>query len=439
MNKKYTFLTGVLLLCFSIGNAQETLTKSDAASLALEQNFGIKIAKNFVNIAKNNASIYNSGYLPRLSASAGAGYRNNSTENTTQSGVITENNNAESKSLNAAINLNYTLFDGQGRAYNYKKLKENYNLSELEAQTVIENSLLQVFSLYYEVAQLTENNSIINESLIVSNNRLKRAEYSFEYGQNTKLQVLNAEVDVNNDSIRFINAKRLLTNAKRNLNLLIGRDVNTRFQVDTNITFNSIYEFNTLLSLAKERNVEVKKAEKNIELSNLDIKINKSNYLPSLSFNSSYGLNKSDNDASFSYAEQLSKGLNAGLSLNWDIFDGGTTKTRVQNARISADNNKIQQEQISLELERDIANALETYNNAIYILTSETKNVETNQRNFNRTEEQFKLAQINSIEFRQAQINLLNAKSSLNAAKYDAKNAELELLQLSGDLLNIDF
>ena len=65
--------------------------------------------------------------------------------------------------------------------------------------------------------------------------------------------------------------------------------------------------------------------------------------------------------------------------------------------------------------------------------------METNFRNFSRTEEQFELGQITTIEFRQAQINLLNAQSSLNQAKYDAKNAELIILQLSGDLLNLEF
>jgi len=72
-------------------------------------------------------------------------------------------------------------------------------------------------------------------------------------------------------------------------------------------------------------------------------------------------------------------------------------------------------------------------------LQAENKNVETNHRNFTRTEEQFKLGQISSIEFRQAQLNLLDAQSNLNEAKYEAKNAELRLLQLSGDLLNTTF
>ena len=242
---------------------------------------------------------------------------------------------------------------------------------------------------------------------------MKRANYGFEYGQNTKLQVLNAEVDVNNDSIRYINTQRLLANSKRDLNLVLGRNVSTDFSVETNITFNLVFDLNTLLEKAKNYNVEIQKVNKNIELSEFDIKINKSNLFPSLNLNSSYGFNKSDNDATFNYAEQFSKGLNAGLSLNWDIFDGGTTKTRIQNAKIIEDNLKIQKEQIINELERNIANALEVYNNALFILNAEEKNVETNKNNFSRTEEQFKLGQITSIEFRQAQLNLLNAQSNL--------------------------
>ena len=429
----------VILLNVTIGLSQELLTKDEAIRLALENNYGIKIAKNNVEIAKNNASIYNSGFLPNVSANAGANYNLDNSELTLQNGTITENNGAESKVYNASIGLNYTLFDGLGRSYNYKKLKETYNLSELEAQTVIENSLLQVFSLYYEVGRLTEDTEIITESLIISKQRLLRANYAFEFGQNTKLQVLNAEVDVNNDSIQYMNTKRLLANSKRDLNLLLGRNVNTTFSVETAVDFNLVFELNTLLEKAKNYNIEMQKVNKSLELSAFNIKINQSNLFPSLSLNSSYGFNKSDNDTSFNYAEQLTKGLNAGISLNWNLFDGGATKTRVQNAKVYEDNLKVQKEQILNTLERNVANALEVYNNSLFILKSEDKNVETNKNNFSRTEEKFKLGQITSIEFRQAQINLLNAQSNLNTAKYDAKNAELNLLQLSGELLNTNF
>lgn len=438
MNYKSLF-TIALILNISVGYSQEILTKETAVKLALENNYGIRMAENVVKIAENNASIYNSGYLPNVIANAGASYSNDNSTATRQDGTSVEIDNAESSRYNGSLGLNYTLFDGLGRSYNFKRLKEQYNLTELEAQTVIQNSLLQIFTNYYEVARIFENQINISESLIISKRRLERMNYGFQYGQNTKLEVLNAEVDVNNDSIRYINEQRLLTNSKRNLNLLLGRNVNEDFRVDTNVLFNLIFDFQTLLDKAKEYNIEVQKINKDIQISEYDIKISKSSLYPFLNLNASYGYNNSNNNQTSLFETVKSDGFNAGLSLSWNIFDGGSTKTRIQNAKIYAENVLVEKEQVNNELERNVANALEIYNNAIFILKAEEKNVETNNMNFSRSEEQFKLGQISSIEFRLAQVNLLNAQSNLNQAKYDAKNAEIFLINLTGDLLNTPF
>ena len=84
-------------------------------------------------------------------------------------------------------------------------------------------------------------------------------------------------------------------------------------------------------------------------------------------------------------------------------------------------------------------NALEVYQNRQAVFSIQEKNVETNQNNFDRSKEQFSLGSISSISFRQAQINLINAQTNMNKAKYDAKLAELQLLQLTGQLLNVEF
>jgi len=193
------------------------------------------------------------------------------------------------------------------------------------------------------------------------------------------------------------------------------------------------------LSEAKAHNIEIQKVNKNLKLSNFDIKINKANLLPNLSLSSSYGWNKLENGATSFFKTQTANGINASINLNWNLFDGGNTKTRIQNAKIYAANLHVQKELVANEIERNVSNAFEIYTNSLFILTSEEKNVETNKQNFSRTEEQFKLGQITSIEFRQAQVNLLNAQSNLNQAKYSAKNAELKLVQLTGNLLNTKF
>ena len=131
--------------------------------------------------------------------------------------------------------------------------------------------------------------------------------------------------------------------------------------------------------------------------------------------------------------------MNAGINLSWNLFDGGNTKTRVANAKIALENQKILKEQQIETIETTLKNAFEAYNNALFVLEAQKQNVLTNQNNFDRTQERYKLGQVTSIEFRQAQINLLSTQTAFNNAKYDAKLIELELLQLSGELLNVEF
>jgi outer membrane protein TolC len=421
------------------GFSQEILTKREALKITLENNFGIKIATNNIEIAKNNSSIYNSGFLPTATVSSGANFRKDNQTIDRQDGSSISIDDAETKSYNASINLNYIIFDGLGRKYNYQQLKETYNLTELQAKQTIENTYLQLFTAYFQIARLSENKDNLNEALSISKRRLLRAKYQFEYGQSNKLELLNAEVDVNNDSISLISARQQLSNAKRGLNVILGVEKSVNYEVDTEVFFNEIMNFEDLAQKTFENNSTLKQNEINLAISEFNIKINKSNYLPSLGLNTSYGWNKSQNPATSFLAGSSSNGLNAGLSLSWNIFDGGSTKTRVANSKIALENQKILLEQQKLTIQNTLKNTWEEYQNQLFILHAQEKNVVTNQNNFDRTTERYKLGQITSIEFRLAQINLINSKTAFNNARFDAKLIELQLLQLSGDILNVNF
>lgn len=438
MNSKF-YLTYIVVFFGICANAQELLSPDEAIQLTLSHNYGIKIAENTVKVAENNTSILNSGYLPTLTGNAGATYNLDNTEAEFSNGNTTVLNGAESSRYNASINLNYTLFDGLGRVYNYKRLKEQYQLSELEARETIENTLLQLFSVYYSVAQLSENTQAIKETFAISKDRLVRSEYQFEYGQNTKLDVLNAQVDINNDSINIVNTEQQLINAKRDLNVILGNKLTQDFNVDTNISFLFELKKEDLWSKTKANNVSLLQIEKNIHISSLDIKSNRSQYLPTIGLNGSYGWNRNNNNAAAFVAVSTNTGLSAGLNLTWNLFDGGSTITRVKNAKIALENQQLQKEQILIDLERQFNNAWDDYQNKVLIYELQEKNIKTAENNFDRTKEKFKIGQVNSIEFRQAQLNLLNAELSRNQAKYNAKLAELVVLQLSGDLLNVKF
>jgi len=448
--RKSIFNTLLMVFCATQIFAQNPLlTKGDAVNMALQNNFGIQVAKNQVEIAENNKGILNSGYLPTLSNTTNANYSRDDSV-IEFPGVFNEDGSpradvdiykAEAQRYNSTLTADYIIFDGLGRFYNYKRLKEQYQLSELQARETIENTIIQLFSVYFEVARLTENQNVLQEALNISAQRFKRAEYSFEYGQNTKLDILNAQVDITNDSINLLNTRQQLINTKRDLNVVLNQDLNLVFEVDTLVGFIPKLNLTEFVDQALINNVAVLQTERNLAINDYDIKVNKAGYLPTVGLNGSYGwnLNQSAASAFFPGTNNTTWNFGLGARLTWNIFDGGGTNVRVRNSKIAYKNQELLQQQVELEVNRDIQNALGIYENRLNIFNIQEQNVFTNQNNFERSKEQFQLGRITSIEFRQAQINLLNAQTNKNLAKYDAKLAELQLLQLTGQLLNVEF
>ena len=424
--------------CMTSITAQKLVSISEAIELALENNYGIKIISNNKEIAKNNAGVLNSGYLPTVTSSSGATFNRDNLEAEFANGESTALNGAKSSRYNASINLNYTLFDGLGRYYDYKRLKETYKLSELQARETIENTIAQLYVVYYNVAQVTENVTVLEKTLTISKDRITRANYQFEYGQGTMLNVLNAQVDINNDSINLINAKQQLVNTKRDLNVVLGNVISSEFRVDTTIDFKLNIDQNDLANKVKSNNVNLLQLDKNIMINTFIVKANKSGYLPSLGLTGSYGWNKGNNNAASFVAVSTNTGLSGGLSLSWNLFDGGATATRVTNAKIELENRSLEKESMVIDIERNFNNAWDDYQNKLTIFQVQENNIITSTNNFNRTQEKYKLGQATSIEFRQAQLNLINSELNRNQAKYAAKIAELTVLQLSGELLNIE-
>ena len=429
-------------------NGQKFISKEEALELVLENNFGIKVSKNTTEIVKNNSSILNSGYLPSLSISSGGNYTGSDTEIAFPGQFDDQGNpipnrvfeDQETQRFNAGLNLNYTLFDGLGRRYTYKRLKEEYALSELQLRETIEFTTLQLFEVYFNIAQLTESQKISQETLGISKDRLRRAEVAFIHGQGNKLSVLNAQVDVTNDSISLIQVNQQLGNTKRDLNLLMNQPINQDFDVGLDVSFVNSLQIESWLETAEQFNIELLKQKSNSQINAYDIKINQSGYLPTVGLIGSYGwnLNKSPATAFFPGTNNTTYSLGIGASLSWNIFDGGRTLTRVKNAKLSFNNQELIQQETKMSFERNLENALQNSINTKEIFEIQNKQVETATYNFERSEEQYKLGSITAIEFRQAQINLANAQNQRTIAKYRAKLSELQLIQITGQLLNVD-
>ena len=433
---KYKILITVISLISLNTNSQEVLDLKKATAITLENNLNIKIYENFEKISDNNTSFLNSGYLPTISAGSNFIKSNQNVEIKTPSGLEGTLENIESDSNSANISMNFIIVDGAGRKFNYRKSKELFNKSKLEVVEVIENTIFQLYTVYFEACRLIEEQTICKNNLDISQSRLDRKRLELEYGQSTSLEVLNAEVDFKNDSINYLNTISNLSNVKRDLNLIMNVDSEEIFELITEVNFLEFKELNDAYSGAKENNTSLKIDNKNVSISKNEMMATKSTYLPTIGLIGSYGWNESINDNPYAFFNKnINDGFSGGVSLSWDIFNSGRKIIANKNAKIKYENSKIEKERKMNLFFNELNSIYQTHTNNLYIFEVQEKNLETNKLNFDRNLEQYKLGRLSSIQFRDAQLKLQRAELQKNTSKYNTKISELALMKISGQIL----
>jgi len=437
--KLKSLLLPLLLLVAAAGFSQSVLTKTEALKMVMENNFDLKVADLNNEIAGNNTGILNSGYLPTLSANGNVSYNRDNSDLVFASGRDTTINGAESDSRILNLNLNYVLFDGFNRKYNLARNRENLNASQLNAQLTLETTLVNLYAAYYAVAQSQQSVHSLQETLAISKDRLRRTQYGFEFGRNTRLDISNAQVDVNTDSINYLNARQTLGNQIRNLNLILSLATDETYEVDTALTFGTVAEKEALTQSLITKNTQIQLAKSGVTVSQYDNRISQRNYFPTVSLNGGYS-NGVNNFAPGNFLSSRSNnGISYGASFTWNLFDGGSSTVAYQNARVNVGIQETLLKQTTQQVSTEFENAWSDYQNRLFIVRAQQNNLEANKQNFERTQERYKLGQVTSLDFRTAQQNLLQAELSLIEARYNAKVAELSIFQLTGNIQEAEF
>ena len=431
----HSFLIFFVLFLAKNTEAQSLLTLEEAINTALDNNFTIKITETSLEIADNNQSIFNTGQLPTVTANAGANGQVNNASTTLQDGRVIEANWGESAGVNGSVALGYTIFDGFFRRNNIQLLQEQYQLTELQLQAVMESIVAQTMQRYFQVATLQSAIDIWQEVLQVSNQRLEREQVKIEFGQGNELSILNAQVDLNNDSLSLKNAQYQLENAKRQLNrIMVTTDIN--YQVEDDFDFLPQLLLSDLRQKAIDSNTDLQLAQKNIQLSAIQIDLAHARKLPSITTDLSYAANFNQNNPASFVSSSSSNGLQLGINLRWNIFDGGTTRIAEENAKLSLAQSNLEREQLENDVLNDLETAYADYLNTLDIYQTEVKNLATSEANFERSREQLKVGQINSVDYRQAQLNLIRSENNVISNKLQVKIAEIQLLLLAGSLVD---
>jgi len=434
MNKKY-FTQYLFLFLLLAGNlqAQERLSLEQAVQLALENNFDIKLNKNDVEQAKNNVSRANAGMLPVVTGNFSTNNTVSNTKQTLSSGQTQERNGAKNSNLVYGPVLNWQVFDGFEMFARYDRLKELEQLGEANFKLTVQNTLADVINNYYDLVSQQQQIKALSGALDISRLRLKNSNNRFKIGKAAKLEVLAASVDLNTDTTNLLRQIDVYKSTKIRLNELLAREISTEFKVSDTIIIGNNLLLNELQASASQLNPNLQSALINRRIAEINLKEVKANRYPDININSGYNFNKSTSELGFA-RNSTGRGLNYGLSASINIFNGYLQKRNEKNASLQIENSKIQFDKITQNITSQITSLYQTYQTNLELVKLEQENLGVAKQNMDITLEKFRIGSVAPLEFREAQRNYIDANARFTNSQFEAKLAEIALLQLSGKL-----
>lgn len=413
--------------------AQDTLRLDDAIALSLENNFGIQIASKNVDLANNQIFRGNAGMTPVIDWNTNI----NSTFNQVHQSFIDGrviNRFGTSVAPNTSIALQYTLYNGNRMQAIFQRLKSLGQLSEIQKQLAVQNTLADVMEAYYNIQRLQTTGAFIDQIIKYYEERQKLTEERWQIGRGSKLDFLQSKADLTIQLTDQTNNYIQIRNAKIELNRLLARDPHLDFHVERESEDYPIYDLEYLKDQTRSQNPDFLAIRKQEEINLLNQKEAKSFLKPTINLNSSFGYNFNYNNAGLINNSQ-STGLSTGLSASWRLFDGKVIKRNIQTTMINADIIRLQKDQLVNDLDNQLTAAYYQYETQKKLVALEQQNIETAQENLDISAEKFKLGASTILEINDAQTRFTTIMNRLVAAEYNLRISKLNLLTLSGELI----
>lgn len=438
MEKKLLLISLFILPISGSLTAQKIYTLNDCIYTGLERNYSLLITKNNETIAKNNFTPGNAGFLPSvdLNGRHSGTYNDYQTQNL-KDGTQIKSNDIFNTTSSAGVTMGMTIFRGFSVQTTYKKLNELKQIGELNTQFGIENLVADIISGYYNYIQQLQLLFNLKYAVTLSKERLRIDEDRYLLGSSSKLQVLQSRVYLNSDSSRLSRQAEVVRAAQIRLNELMAvQDLGEYFTtMDTSISVNPNLIYHNLLEETIANNTSLQIASKNKVISEYDYKLAFSRSYPYLNMSSGYSYNFNSYSMGNTKNQSVS-GLNYGLTLGMNLFDGFNQRRSLRNSSIEIENKDLRYQEIEQGVKADLLTMYSAYSNYLRLVTLEEQNLQTASENLAIAMERYKLGSLSGIDLREVQKSLLDARESLLSVQYQTKIAEISLLLISGRILD---
>jgi outer membrane protein TolC len=314
------------------------------------------------------------------------------------------------------------------------RLEELERIGFLNIEKAIQNTIWDISVAYYTIILERDRLNILDSSLLLSRDRLSIAKSKYEVGNASKLEYMTAQVDYNADITAKLRQEEMVLQARIELNRLLNRDLEVQFVVRGQIDVDTTLVMENLVQDAMAKNPDLQILRNNISVSSLSLKEIKAERLPTISLNANYNYNKSNSQAGFLVSNQTN-GYSYGASASWNLFNGFTVNKRAQNARIQMSTNEMVLQDLQNQLNATLLRTYSHYTFNMKLLSLEQENYLVARENSSIAFERYRLGNSNALELREAQLQSVQAAGRLIDASYNTKLAELDLLMLSGNIM----
>ncbi len=437
MNFKKLILGGILAsLNFSIYAQSNVLELEQVISITIENNLDLAIASNNELAASRLATRSQANYLPNINFNSSASYSNSNTKLEFAGGLDpVEVNGAVNTALAANIGLNYVVFNGFGRMHNYQSLMSSADLTEVQSRVLTENLILQAVNAFLDIQLLQLDIQAALDNIVISNDRLARTKIAAEAGAKSRLDMLNAEVDLNNDSLNYKSLIVELNKQKASLNILMGREPELEIEVSSSTPVPILMNKAEILDFTLSNNASILLAQISMDLMQHSRGVIQSAQYPQLNLNANYGVQSSQNGAGI-VLSQNNIGFSGGLNLSIPIFNGNQLNTALKNADLSIENSEIELQKTILLLKNEVYAAMLDESLLKSNIATLNQNVHLADAALKRAQLSYDAGQISANDLRQAQLNLLLSKNQLNQANMNLIRLYYALSRLVGSLTN---
>lgn len=418
-----------LLLCtLPLHGQQRKWTLDDCMNYATEHSVEILKSRAQTDIAAENVKQQKANWFPTLSAntSQSVTYRpfQEGATGFVNGNAMSSSSKKTSYNGSYGINASWTVYNGNQTANNIRTARLQHEEAELKTATDINSIKEQIVQLYVNIMYTKEALAVNRELLAQDSVLYRRGEELLAQGQIARYELLELQATVANGKYDIVNTTTQIDQYLLQLKKLLSLPSEEDFDIaditvgDTQ-TLTAIPETQSVYRDALAQRPEIRTADLSIQEADLNYKIARAGFLPTVSLSAGFGDNHSSGSEK-DWFEQMKRNLDGsvGLTVSVPIFDGRKNKTNTRKAKIEQTIARLDKEDASRDLYYTIANyRLNAYNNQQKYIAG-TEKLNYNQENYNAIYTKAQIGTMNIVETLNARTSLLNAKQDVLQSKY---------------------